>query len=218
MKIAIDGPAGAGKSTLARSLARKLGFVHIDTGAMYRALTWKALCAGIDMNNPDLLAALASSLEFHFETHHSTQRIFCDGQDLTELIRSPEVTEMVSLVATHTKVRAIMVEKQKIMAAANNVIMDGRDIGEQVLPDAEFKFFLTADLDHRAYRRVLEMKQQGYHMPRDIIKNELEKRDRLDSEREVGALKVLPDSIVIDTSSSTADEVLQQILALVTEN
>ena len=217
MKIAIDGPAGAGKSTLARALARQLGFLYIDTGAMYRALTWKALQRGIDLYDASALYELASSTDIHFATQAGVQRLHCDGEDITQVIRSPEVSSAVSITASLASVREIMVHKQQLMAQTSDVIMDGRDIGELVLPDADFKFFLTADLEERAQRRALEMKMQGYHINGISIKQDIQKRDRMDSERDVGSLKVLPDSIVIDTSQCSADEVLAQILSIIRE-
>jgi CMP/dCMP kinase len=217
MKIAIDGPAGAGKSTLAKALAGRLGFLYIDTGAMYRALTWKALQRGIDLFDGSALSALADSTDIHFETMAGVQHLICDGEDVTRVIRSPEVSSAVSKIASLAAVREIMVCKQQHMAQTRNVIMDGRDIGELVLPDAEFKFFLTADLEERAQRRALEMEMQGYHITGNSIKQDIQNRDRMDSERDVGSLKVLPESIVIDTSQSSADDVLVQILSIIRE-
>lgn len=217
MKIAVDGPAGAGKSTLAQALAHKLGFVYIDTGAMYRALTWKALQMGIDPQDGANLQRLAASLDIHFETRVGVQRLICAGDDVTELIRTPEVNAAVSLVAAYPAVREIMVSKQRGMAWSSNVVMDGRDIGEVVLPDAEFKFFLNASLEERARRRALDMERQGFVIDIDTTKKDIEKRDRLDAERELGALKILPDSIVIDTGRYSAEEILARILAIIGE-
>jgi cytidylate kinase len=217
MKIAIDGPAGAGKSTLARALARQLGFLYIDTGAMYRALTWKALQTGTDLYDDAALYELAWSTDIHFFTKAGVQRLNCDGEDVTQVIRSPEVSAAVSITASLAPVREIMVRKQQLMAQTGNVIMDGRDVGELVLPDAEFKFFLTADLEERAQRRALEMQTQGYQIDGHSIKEDIQKRDRMDSERAVGSLKILPDSIVIDTSQCSADDVLTQILSIIRE-
>jgi cytidylate kinase len=218
VQIAIDGPAGAGKSTVAKALAQKLGFVYIDTGAMYRALTWSALNNGIALEDPVSLAQLASSLNIYFTSDFDSQRLICNGSDLTDLIRTPEINSSVSLVAVHPLVRAIMVKKQQQMAATTNVVMDGRDIGELVLPEADYKFFLTAGIKERAHRRSLELELRGYYQGPEIIMRDIELRDRLDSERKVGALKILPDSIVIDTSDRTAAEVLAQILAIVLED
>ncbi|MDD4171140.1 MAG: (d)CMP kinase [Syntrophomonas sp.] len=217
MKIAIDGPAGAGKSTLARALAARLGFLYIDTGAMYRALTWKALQQGIDLNDPASVYSLASSLDIYFQKQANLQRLICDGEDITELIRSPQVSAEVSKVAAHPRVREIMVKKQQLMARAGDVVMDGRDIGEQVLPDARFKFFVTADLEERAQRRVLEMERQGYEINNESIIQDMRNRDQMDSAREIGALKILPEAIVIDTTLRSASEVLAQILSIIGE-
>lgn len=218
MQIAIDGPAGAGKSTVAKALAQKLGYIYIDTGAMYRALTWFAVHNGIDLDDPDYLAALASDLDMYFTSSPTSQRLICNGSDLTDLIRTPEINKSVSLVAVHPQVRAVMVKKQKEMARTNDVVMDGRDIGELVLPEADFKFYLTAGIEQRALRRAREQELQGYRQEPAIIMRDIEVRDRLDSEREVGALKILPDSIVIDTSNCRAAEVLAQIMAIVLED
>ena len=217
MKIAIDGPAGAGKSTLARALARTLGFIYIDTGAMYRALTWKALQIGLNLQDYEALQRLAASLDIHFETREGEQRVICAGEDITELVRSPAVNSAVSQVAAPPAVREVMVNKQQKMARSSNVVMEGRDIGELILPDAEFKFFLTADLEERALRRALELELQGFRQDINNTQTEIENRDCLDSQREVGALKILADSIVIDTSQCAADAVLTQILAIIGE-
>lgn len=217
MKIAIDGPAGAGKSTLARALAARLGYIYIDTGAMYRAITWKALQKGTDLDDPDTLSGLALETELIFDRRDGEQRLLCEGEDLSAIIRSPQVSASVSRVAAHPQVREVMVRKQQEMAGAGRVVMDGRDIGEQVLPDAAFKFFITADLQKRAERRLSEMESQGYRVDSDSILRDLHNRDLMDSARSVGALKILPDSIVIDTSCYNADQVLAHILFLIGE-
>lgn len=212
MKIAIDGPAGAGKSTVARRLARELNFTYIDTGAMYRALTLKALQQGIDLYDSNLLQQLAEATDIHFQNHSGDQRIISDGVDVTDLIRAPQVGEAVSTVSSHPAVRAVMVKLQQAMAGKCSVVMDGRDIGEYVLPDADYKFFLTAGLEERAQRRVREMELLGYKSDPSAVREEMIKRDQIDSQRPVGALRVLPDHIVIDTSNMTEDEVLHAIM------
>ncbi|HRY13718.1 MAG TPA: (d)CMP kinase [Syntrophomonadaceae bacterium] len=217
MKIAIDGPAGAGKSTLARALASRLGYIYIDTGAMYRALAWKALQAGLDLNDATALSTLAAGLDLTFDKQEGEQRLICQGEDITGIIRSPQISAVVSQVAAHPQVRNIMVRKQQQMASAGRVVMDGRDIGEQVLPDADFKFFVTADLQERVQRRLREMESRGYQVDSEAILHDMRNRDLMDSARSVGALKILPDSIVIDTSAYNADEVLAQILFLIGE-
>lgn len=215
MKIAIDGPAGAGKSTVARKLAQELGFVYIDTGAMYRALTWKALQKKIDPENTVALYELANSIRIHFEYHSGQQKVICDGEDLTTAIRLPEVSAMVSTVASHTAIRKIMVEQQQEMARNISVVMDGRDIGECVLPDAEYKFFLTASIEERANRRAVELNDSGFTINYKTILQDIIQRDKRDSEREVGSLKILAESIIIDSSNLSIEQVLQQLLAIV---
>lgn len=217
MKIAIDGPAGSGKSTLARALASRLGYIYIDTGAMYRALAWKALQAGLDLDDPTALSILAAGLDLVFDKQEGEQRLICSGEDITDIIRSPHISAVVSQVAAHPQVRTIMVSKQQQMASAGRVVMDGRDIGEQVLPDADFKFFVTADLQKRFQRRLRELESRGYQVDSEAILHDIRNRDLMDSARSVGALKILPDSIVIDTSAYNADEVLAQILFLIGE-
>lgn len=217
MKIAIDGPAGAGKSTLARALAARLGYIYIDTGAMYRALTWKALQAGLDLNDPMALSGLAVELNIAFAKHDGQQRLLCQGEDISAIIRSPQISAAVSQVAAHPQVRQIMVHKQQQLAQAGRVVMDGRDIGEQVLPDANYKFFVTADLQERAERRLQEMEAGGFQVDKDSVLQDMRNRDLMDAARSVGALKILPDSIVIDTSAYNAEEVLAQILYLIGE-
>jgi len=217
MKIAIDGPAGAGKSTVARRLAQELGFVYIDTGAMYRVLTWKALQKKVDPENAEALYELANSIRIHFEYHSGRQKVICDGEDLTTAIRLPEVSAMVSIVASHPAIRKIMVKQQQEMARSISVVMDGRDIGECVLPDADYKFFLTASIEERANRRVAELKDSGFTINYETILQDINQRDKRDSEREIGSLKILAESIVIDSSNLSIEQVLQKMLAIIRE-
>ena len=217
MKIAIDGPAGAGKSTVARKLAQELGFVYIDTGAIYRALTWKALQKKVDPENAEALYELANSIRIHFEYHSGRQKVICDGEDLTTAIRLPEVSAMVSIVASHPAIRKIMVKQQQEMARSISVVMDGRDIGECVLPDADYKFFLTASIKERANRRAAELKDSGFTINYETILQDITQRDKRDSEREVGSLKILAESIVIDSSNLSIEQVLQKMLAIIRE-
>lgn len=217
MKIAIDGPAGAGKSTLAKELAKKLGFIYIDTGAMYRALTWKVIKEKIDINNEIAICELAQKTKIHFQLNSHMQKIICDNEDITKQIRSPEISALVSRIAAFPSVRQIMVHQQQELGKAGNVVMDGRDIGEIVLPDADFKFFINADIDERIRRRVEEFKNEGFDVSLESIKNDLESRDLTDSQRTVGALKILDESIVIDTTSLTIKAVLDKILAIIQE-
>lgn len=215
MKIAIDGPAGAGKSTMARTLAAKLGYLYIDTGAMYRALALKALRATLNLNDPQELLDLALHTQICFEPDHQQQKVICDGFDVTEAIRSPEVSSVVSQVAAHPDLRKQMVIMQRDMASNHSVVMDGRDIGECVLPDADYKFYVTASLQERAQRRIRELQANGYEVNEEEIKKDIENRDYTDSHREVGALKILPDSIIIDTSDLTIEEAVAKILSFI---
>lgn len=215
MKIAIDGPAGAGKSTVARKLAQELGFVYIDTGAMYRALTWKALQKKVDPENTEALYELANSIKIHFEYHSGQQKVICNGEDLTTAIRLPEVSATVSAVASHPAIRKIMVEQQQEMARSISVVMDGRDIGECVLPDADYKFFLTANIEERTQRRVAELKNSGFTINYETILQDIIQRDKRDSEREVGNLKILAESMVIDSTDLSIEQVLQKMLAII---
>lgn len=218
MKIAIDGPAGAGKSTLAKELSRKLGYIYIDTGAMYRSLTWKALQKNINLEDAQALFNLAQNTKIHFRNDSDNQRVICDDMDISEEIRSPQVSGAVSKVASYQEVRKIMVNQQQEMGRSVSVVMDGRDIGECVLPDAEYKFFLTANREERARRRTEELKVQGYSVNPELIEKDMLQRDKDDMKRDMGALKILDDSIVIDTSNLTVDQVLEKILSIIQED
>jgi cytidylate kinase len=215
MKIAIDGPAGAGKSTIARTLSRELGFIYIDTGAMYRALTLKALMNNISIEDSEALCELAQIIDIHFEYNFNEQKLICEAEDLTDLIRSPQVSAAVSTVASFPEIREIMVKRQQEMARNHSVVMDGRDIGECVLPDADYKFYLTASIEERSRRRLEELQSAGYKADMDATKKEILVRDMKDTQRQTGALKILDDSIVIDTSDLTATQVLGRILSII---
>jgi len=217
LKIAIDGPAGAGKSTVARRVAKELGILYIDTGAMYRALTWKALQQKIDLSAPQELHQLAADTVIDIQDDGEGTRIYCDGREVTNEIRSPEVSRMVSVIAADDKVREIMVEKQRAIASRNDVVMDGRDITHCVLPDAEYKFYLTASLDVRTRRRGQELKNQGYEVDLEQLKREIMERDQLDMNRKVGPLMITPDAMVIDTSDIDCESAVRRVLDIVRE-
>ncbi|MCG0278009.1 MAG: (d)CMP kinase [Thermanaeromonas sp.] len=217
--IAIDGPAGAGKSTVARQVAKRLGYLYIDTGAMYRALTWKALKSNVKVTDEAALAELARRTSFEFrEASPGELAVFCDGEDVSRFIRSAEVSRLVSRVAAWPKVREEMVRLQRKLAAGGKVVMDGRDIGTCVLPEARYKFFLTASLEERARRRWQELVAQGDNVPLEKVKQEIEERDRRDCQRVVAPLRPAPDAVIIDTSDLTPEEVIEYIIKVVRED
>lgn len=211
--IAIDGPAGAGKSTVAREVASALGFKYVDTGAMYRALTWKALSAGVDPEDGDALAALARSASIELLAEPDGRyRVLLDGEDVTAEIRTPPVERSVAVVARHPAVRAAMVEQQRRLALAGRAVLEGRDTGSHVFPEAGFKFFLTARPEVRAARRFRQLRARGHKVTRAEVRREVEERDRLDEGRAAAPLRPAPGAEVIDTSDLRAADVVRLIL------
>lgn len=212
IQIAIDGPAGAGKSTIAKLLAEKLGFVYVDSGAMYRVITYEAINKGKILTSHEALANLAAQTQIDFLPAKGVQLVFANGKDVTKQIREPEVSQQVSLVASVEGVRKELVKKQQMLAKNNDVVMDGRDIGTVVLPNAECKIFLTASLAERARRRHRELLDLGYTAEYDKIKQELAQRDVMDQNRAVSPLRVAEDAIIIDTTKMELNEIVKQIL------
>ncbi|MFS8513500.1 MAG: (d)CMP kinase [Planifilum fulgidum] len=210
LTIAIDGPAGAGKSTVARRVAEEMGLLYVDTGAMYRAITWKALQSGIDLSDEQGVAGIARETEIEL----NPPEVRVDGIRVTEAIRSPEVTEHVSKVAKMAEVRRVLVEKQRRLARDGGVVMDGRDIGTHVLPDADVKVFLTASLEERVRRRHLEMIRRGFSSDPDRLYQEIKQRDEMDENRSHSPLRPAADAVIMDTTGRSIDEVVSMILDL----
>ncbi|MGG5792945.1 (d)CMP kinase [Bacillus nitratireducens] len=215
ISIAIDGPAAAGKSTVAKVVAKKLSYVYIDTGAMYRAITYAALEQKVDIENEEKLMEVVKNVNIEFQQGENTQLVFLNGQDVSEAIRTPDVTNRVSIVAKHRLVREEMVRRQQELAEKGGVVMDGRDIGTHVLPDAEVKIFMLASVEERAERRHLENMNKGFDSNLEQLKEEIARRDKLDSEREVSPLKKADDALELDTTSLSIEEVVQKIMGIV---
>lgn len=199
--VAVDGPSGAGKSTLARALAAKLGILYVDTGAIYRTIGLAVYERGIDPHDVSAVTALLPSLAITLDYGSEGQRMCLDGRDVSEQIRLPEISMYASAVSALAEVRAYLLEMQRDMARRASVIMDGRDIGTIVLPDAEVKIFLTASSAVRARRRCLELEQRGTPKPYDEVLRELEERDYNDSHRAVAPLRPASDAVTVDTTA-----------------
>ena len=217
IQIAIDGPAGAGKSTIAKIVAEKLGYTYIDTGAMYRALTLKALKEHIDLENAESVTNLLANTTIELRPSESGQLVFLDGQDVSKEIRSNEVTGNVSRVSCHASMREIMVDRQREMAERGGVVMDGRDIATAVLPQAELKVYMSATVAERARRRYEDNKQRGIESSIETLKEEIALRDKIDSERDASPLVQAPDAIFLDTTDLTIQQAADAILKLVSE-
>lgn len=204
--IAIDGTAGSGKSTLAKSLAEKLGYLYIDTGAMYRALTYKAIVAGIDLKDSDELIELARRVKICLEKSNDSIKVLIDNEDVTDKIILPQVSDAVSLVAAIAGVRKYMVEHQRRMGQDGGVVLEGRDIGTVVFPDADIKLFLKAEVQERTKRRHKELADKGIKSQLTDVAKNLTYRDQKDSSRDVSPLKPAADAIIIDTTKLTMDQ------------
>ncbi len=213
MIITVDGPAAAGKSTVARRLARRLGFRYLDTGAMYRALTWKALQRGADMNDPQELARMARRAELELRPDGEELRAFCDGRDVTGEIRTPEVTRNVRRVADEPAVRRVMRGMQREFARRHDLVAEGRDQGTEVFPEAEVKFYLDASVRERAERRRRDLEAAGRPAPLDEVLRQVEERDKQDRSRPVGALRRQEDMVFIDSTNLSADQVVEVMMA-----
>ena len=217
ISIAIDGPAAAGKSTVAKIVAEKLGYIYIDTGAMYRALTFKAINNKVSLEDEESLINMLKDTVIELFPGEQGQLIFLDNKNVTKEIRLSEVTNSVSIVAKHKLVREEMVRRQQMFAVNGGVVMDGRDIGTHVIPTAEVKVFLLASVDERAVRRHKENIQKGFDSDLEQLKREIAARDKLDSEREIAPLKKAEDAIEIDTTSLSIHDVVDKIMELTKE-
>ncbi|MDB5083121.1 MAG: cytidylate kinase [Bacilli bacterium] len=214
LTIAIDGPAGAGKSTVAKLVAEKLGLLYVDTGAMYRAITLKALSTGVSLKDADSLVKLANQTHIELRDRTEGYEILLDGKLVTGEIRTPEVTAGVSEVSAVPGVRLRLVELQRAMADDRGVVMDGRDIGTYVLPRATLKIFLTASVEERARRRSEDLNQRGYTVNQQEIQADIERRDNYDSTREFAPLAVATDAVVVETTGLTVHQVVDRIVAM----
>ncbi|MCX7709612.1 MAG: (d)CMP kinase [Clostridia bacterium] len=215
INIAIDGPAGAGKSTIAKMVSKSLDIIYLDTGAMYRAVALKAINEGIDTLDREKLAVLVKVIDIKITYSGSEQHIFLDGKDVSKLIRTPEISIGASNVGTIPEVRMKMVELQRKIAEENSVVMDGRDIGTYVLPNANLKIFLTASLEERAKRRYQEQIEKGNTgLSLEEVMKDIEYRDRNDSSRAFAPLSKAADAVEIDTTKLTIEEVAQKIMLL----
>ena len=217
--IAIDGPAAGGKGTIALELAERLGYLYVDTGAMYRAVAWEAIRQGLSLDDEKAIGRLAQTLEIRFERHvvddKVSYKIFADNKDVTSDIRRPEVDQAASIVAQYPEVRQALLEKQRLLARPGGVVMEGRDITTVVLPHAHVKLFVTASLEERARRRYEQRLQTGQSADLVQIEAELAERDRRDSEREIAPMRIPEDATVIDTTGLDIETSVNVILRLI---
>lgn len=215
--VAIDGPAGAGKSTLSRRVAAAVGFRYVDTGAIYRTVAVKILRSGLDVDAPEKIEAMLASTVVDIEYDDNAQIMLLDGEDVTGLIRAEDVSMMASKSSALPCVRAFLLEMQREMAKKFNVVMDGRDIGTVVLPDANIKIFLTASPESRAQRRYEELVQKGAQVKYEDVYQDMLKRDHNDSSRAIAPLKPAEDAIILDTSGNTFEQSLELLISTVKE-
>ncbi len=208
--IAIDGPAASGKTTTARLLAQRLGYCHIESGAMYRAVAWKTLREEVDLSNPSALVNLIGQTRLELKATAEGLRMLVDGEDVTDALRSPRTEAAASVLSVHSSVREELVERQRQLGARGGVVMDGRDIGTVVFPDAPVKFYLTASLEERGRRRFLESPADTRSVENTV--EDVQSRDRRDMERAASPLKPAPDAILIDTTFLSPEEVVKHMV------
>lgn len=217
MQIAIDGPAGVGKSTLAKALAKHLGIIYLDTGAMYRGVALLAQRAGVPAEDSAALSDILAQQRLHFQMVDGKKCLFNGDENIEEAIRQPEVSKIVSDYAKLGSVRQAMTRQQQRIAQETSVVMDGRDIGTVVLPNADYKFFLVASVRERARRRYLELEAKGVHQDYEELVKDLAERDRLDSTRDLAPLKQAADAVLIDTDHLNENEVLEKIIEIISK-
>lgn len=215
ISVAIDGPAGAGKSTVAKAAAEKLGFIYVDTGALYRAIGLKFSNCGYDRDSDMPIDGILSNTKIDIAFENGEQHVYLDGKDVSSLIRTPEASMMASAVSSKPEVRAFLLEMQRELARKNNVIMDGRDIGTVVLPNAQVKIFLTASVRERALRRYRELTEKGMKVELFEIEEDIKTRDYNDSHREIAPLKPAEDSILADTTGNNLEESTQMVVKII---
>lgn len=214
--VAIDGPSGAGKSTIARAAAGHLGFVYVDTGAMYRTIGLAVCRAGVQLGEVEKIqAVLDAGLQVSLQYQDGVQHVLLNGEDVSDLIRTPEMSKYASFVSAVPAVRAFLLDTQREMARTHNVIMDGRDIGTVILPDAEVKIFLTASSEARARRRFLELEEKGEQVTYDAVLADMIQRDHDDETRAAAPLKQAEDAILVDTSELTLEQSMQAVETIV---
>ncbi len=213
--VAIDGPAGSGKSTVSKLIAEKLGLLYIDTGAMYRALTLKAMARKVDLEDGEALTELARSTKIDLLNVSGSLKVFLDGEDVSGFIRTPELTNNVKFIACVPGVRREMVNLQRVIGGRSSAVLEGRDIGTVVFPEARFKFYLDADVEERSKRRHKELLAVDQKASLNDIKNDVVKRDESDMNRDVGALKRASDAVLVDTTDLSIEEVLEMLLSYI---
>lgn len=218
ISIAIDGPSGAGKSTISRKAAEKFGFIYVDTGAIYRTIGLATKIRGVSLDDTAAVVALLPTLEIELKYNDAgEQHMYLDGNDVSRDIRLPEVSKLASKVSAIPEVRAFLVDMQRGMAEKYDVIMDGRDIGTVILPNADLKIFLTADVRDRARRRYEELRAKGMEKPFDEVLAEMEQRDEQDTQRAAAPLKAADDAVLLDTSGNTLEESIDEVCRLISE-
>lgn len=215
IQVAIDGPASAGKSTVAKIVAKKLQLIYCDTGAMYRAVTYAAIKKNVELDDDQALKHLLENIKICFVPAEPEQRVFVNHEEVTQIIRSPEITNNVSVVSAQPSVRAELTNRQQKIAQDGGIVMDGRDIGTTVLPNADVKIFLVASVHERALRRFKENQGKGIDTPLDVLEKEIEERDYKDSHRKISPLIQAKDAVLVDTTSKTIDQVVDQVLQVI---